>query len=237
MALVSELVDEPWRRRLYLPYYQIGEAARYAGISSKTVADWHRVGGRSHVTLSHKDGHQALSYFQLIEVAVVATFRKAGITLKRIRDARDYIKVQFQCEFPFAEYRFKSDGKRLWIDYVQVEGQKGKGKLLGVDQGGQFAWEDIIGPRLREFVYEDHGIVIQWKVAGHASPIVIDPRIAYGAPTIHGTPTWIIKDRWKAGESVADISADFRLGKLEVRKALQFEGVKPDLSRPAAWAN
>jgi hypothetical protein len=30
VTLMSERLDEPWRRRLYLPSYQIGEAAAYA---------------------------------------------------------------------------------------------------------------------------------------------------------------------------------------------------------------
>jgi hypothetical protein len=30
VTLVSERLDQPWRRRLYLPAYQIAEAAEYA---------------------------------------------------------------------------------------------------------------------------------------------------------------------------------------------------------------
>jgi hypothetical protein len=41
-TLVSERIDQPWLRRLYLPSYQIAEAAKYAGISSQTVAAWHK---------------------------------------------------------------------------------------------------------------------------------------------------------------------------------------------------
>ncbi len=215
---------ESWRRRLYLPNYHVGEAAKYAGISTRTVADWHKVGGRKSVTLSPKESGEALSYMQLIEVAVVAAIRKAGVTLKRIRDAREYVSKQLQSEFPFAEFRFKTDGRRLWMDYEQIEGEQGKGKLLGVDQGGQFAWEAVIG-RLHQFEYEDRGIAVRWHLLGQKSPIVIDPRIAFGAPAVKGTPTWAVKGRWKAGESIADISADFGLKKSDVLEALNFEGV------------
>lgn len=234
-TLVSELPDEPWRRRLYLPNYAIGEAARYAGVSSQTVAAWHKVGGRKGLALSKKVKNEALSYMQLIEVAVVAAFRKAGVKLSRIHDAREYVRKKLECEYPFAEYRFKTNGKRLWMDYQQVEGERGKGKLLGVDQGGQLAWETIIGRRLQEFEYEDGGVAIRWRVAGQKSPIIIDPKISYGAPTVGGIPTWVIKGRWEAGESIADIADDFGLHRLDVRKALQFEGLKPDLKRQRKW--
>jgi hypothetical protein len=128
---------------------------------------------------------------QLIELAVVAAFRKAGVTLKGIRASRDYVSKEFKSEFPFAEYRFKSDGKRLLMDYQQVAGEKGRGTLLRPDQEGQLAWEEIIG-RLEEFEYERRGIVVRWRVAGPDSPIVIDPRIAFGAPSVRGTPSSIL---------------------------------------------
>jgi uncharacterized protein (DUF433 family) len=211
---------EPWRRRLFLPNYQLAEAAKYARLSSKTVANWHKVGARR--PLSERANRKALSYMQLIEVAVVSAFRKAGLTLKHIAETREYVSKQLQVEFPFAEYRFKADGKRLVMDYQQIEGSKGQGKVLRPDQGGQLAWEVIIR-RLHEFEYENHGIVIKWRPAGPESMIVIDPRIAFGAPAIKGTPTWVIQGRAVAGESVSEIGDDFDLDEEEVREALAFE--------------
>ncbi|MFZ0460140.1 MAG: DUF433 domain-containing protein, partial [Rhodoplanes sp.] len=134
------------------------------------------------------------------------------------------IRGSLKSEHPFAEYRFKTEGKNLWMDYFQVEGENGRGTLLKANQAGQLAWADILG-RLREFEYEHQGIVIRWHVAGVSSPIIIDPRISFGSPAIKGTPTWIIKGRWNAGESDTDIAEDFGLQKDEVRKALEFERV------------
>lgn len=224
-TLISENRGEFWRRRLFLPAYQIGEAARYAEVSPQTVAAWHRI---ERPTLSAKERRAALSYMQLIEVAVVAAFRKAGIPLRKIRDAREYFSKQFNAEYPFAEYRFKTAGKHLLVDYQQIEGTKGRGKHLVADQGGQLVWDQIIGPLLKEFDYEHEGIVIRWHVAGPLSSIIIDPQIAFGAPTIKGTPTWAIKGRWDAGESVSDIAEDFGIEKAEVREALRFEDILPE---------
>jgi uncharacterized protein (DUF433 family)/DNA-binding transcriptional MerR regulator len=221
-TLVSERSDEPWRRRLYLPNYQIGEAAKYADISPQTVAAWHKK--INDALLSQKEQRAELSYLQLIEVAVVAAFRKAGVKLPDIRAARDYAQRTLRSEYPFAQYRFKTEGKNLWLDYGELEGEDGRGTLVKASQAGQLAWKDIIG-RLKEFEYEHEGVVIRWHVAGASSPIIIDPRISFGAPTVGGIPTWIIKGRWNAGESDTDIAEDFGLEKEQVRKALDFEGV------------
>jgi hypothetical protein len=101
-TLMSERTDEPWRRRLLLPAYQIGEAARYAQISTQTVVQWHKI---ETAMLSQREKRAALTYFQLIEVAVVAAFRKSGVPLRRIRAAREWSAHALKSEHPFAEYR------------------------------------------------------------------------------------------------------------------------------------
>ena len=223
---------ESWRRRLFLPNYQIGEAARYADISPRTVVDWHKDGGRK--TLSSREKRAALSYMQLIEVAVVAAFRKAGVSLKHVKAARGYIAMHLKSEYPFAEYSFKTDGKELFMDYEQIEGTKGKGKLLRPDRHGQLAWDTIIG-QLNEFEYERKGIVVRWRVAGLESPVVIDPRIAFGSPNVKGTPTWVVKGRWDAGEKIEEIADDFGLKKPDVIEALKFERIDPTGRRKIPW--
>jgi len=83
-----------------------------------------------------------------------------------------------------------------------------------------------LGPVLKEFEYDDGGgVAIRWHVAGEHSPVVIDPRISFGAPSVNGTPTWIIKGRFEAGESDSEIAEDFNLNVPAVREALKFEGL------------
>jgi hypothetical protein len=94
---------EAWRKRLHIPAYQVGEAARYAQISTQTVTAWHKLDQRM---LSPKEKRARLSYLQLIELAVVAAFRKAKFPLSEIRAAREYIQKNLNSEHPFAEYKY-----------------------------------------------------------------------------------------------------------------------------------
>ena len=224
-----------WRERLTVPAYQVGEAAKYAQTTPQTIGNWEKLRGNRRGAVSHRAKRTALSYLQLIEVGVVAAMRKAGVRLPEIKRAREYLCEEFDVEFPFAHYRFKTDGKRLFMDYDQIK-QSDKDKLLNLNEAGQLAWKDILSGLLQQFEYDpDIGAVIRWQVDGVDSPVRLDPRLAFGAPQVHGIPTWVLRERWRSGESLADISGDYELESRLVSAALRFEGIEVDPDRPNKW--
>ncbi len=211
---------EPWRRRLYLPAYRVAAAARYAQTTRQTVTRWHRGMEAGGAGMPEREPREALSYLQLIEVAVVAAFRHKGVSLKGIRTARDYAAQQFECEFPFAQLEFARAGRDLLLNLEDILPGDEAGAIVA-NKWGQRAWDEF----LPEFEYEGGDIVVQWHVRGKQSPILIDPRIAFGAPTVSGVPTWTIRGRREAGETIDEIVDDFSLEREEVLAALDFEDV------------
>lgn len=94
--LRADLLQTPLGRRLLLPAYQISEAARYAGVAPSTVTAWHNASETKSAPLDARNSRAALSYLQLIEVAVVAALRDQRVPLKRISEARKYISKIFK---------------------------------------------------------------------------------------------------------------------------------------------
>ena len=217
----------PWRRRLYLPAYRVSDAGRYSGVPARTISYWHFGGRRTEAALPGRSRRQDLSYLELVEVAFVATFRGLGVSLQRIRRARDYAAQVLKSEYPFAEYSWLTEGHHVLLDLGTVEGDNSLGRLVAADSEGQVAWKEVVSDRFAQFDY-DNGIALIWHLAGRRSPVVIDPRVSFGAPTVKGIATWSIKGRWDADESLSDICEDFGLGEDEVRYALLFEGVDLD---------
>ena len=223
----------PWRRRLYLPAYRVGEAGRYAEVHAQTVSRWHLGNARTTAALSGRGRGQDLSYYQLVEVAFVATFRNLGVSLQRIRKARDYAAQVLKSEYPFAEHSWLTEGHYVLLELRETVGQAFANNLVVADQDGQMGWKDVIGNRFHQFDYEDE-IALVWHLRGRENPVSIDPRVSFGAPTVKGIPTWALKGRWDAGESITDIQDDFGLNEDDVRYGLQFEGVGIDISRQVA---
>ena len=212
---------EFWRARLGIPNYEVREAARYAHIHSNTVSRWHK-----DTTLGEREDRAKLSYLQLIELAVVAACRKEGMRLSDIRAARAYYAGKFDAKHPFATLKLKTDGVDLAMD-------AGADLLIG-NKGGQLAWKSFIGKRFKEFDYEG-GLATRWHVAGKESPVLIDPRVRFGAPHVSGVPTWLLKERWVAGEPLDEITDDLSLRSSEILAALEFEGLDPAKPRKAEW--
>ena len=224
-TLTAERGSEPWRRRLHLPAYQIGDVVRYAGTAPQTVTYWHYRGGQLGPVLPGRVRRQPLSYLQLVEIAFVATFRALGVPLQRIRRARIYASQVLNSENPFAEYKWLTEGYHVMLDLRDVDSDPKIGRLIVGDSAGQIAWRDMVSERFAQFDYED-GLALVWWVRGRQMPVTIDPRVAFGAPTVKGVPTWALRGRWHAGESMPDIEEDFGLVEQDVRRALQFEDIE-----------
>ena len=220
---VIEREHELWYRRLFLPAYAVKDAARYSQTKPTTINDWYY--GANPILTSKEQG-KPLSYMQLIEVAFVAFFRRLKISMQRIRKSKDYIAQNFAAEYPFAQYRFKTEGHHILMEYLKLEpsDEFDKNNLIVTDSRGQLAWGSVISEKFAEFEYE-HELALRWHPAGMTSTVLIDPRIAFGAPMVNGIPTWAIKGRWVAGENIEEIQEDFELDRRFIVDGLEFEGI------------
>lgn len=222
MAESLQQVPQPLRRRLYLPAYKTGEAARLVETAPVTLSYWFY---REPVFAPTKKRRVPLSYLQLVEAAFVASYRKWGVSLQRIRKARQYLSKMFETEYPFALLKLKTDGVHILKDLEERENGR-EPKVIVTDQFGQEAWPDLIAERFEQFEYE-YDVALRWFPRGRSKRIAIDPRIAFGAPIVisTGVATWVLKERYQTGETLEELEDDFGIGRDDLRLALEFEGI------------
>jgi uncharacterized protein (DUF433 family) len=230
---LSRRAEDRWLRRLYLPTYTVALAAKLAQTHPRTVSGWYfgrlmPSGARTKRVLTERERGAPLSYLELVEVAFVATLRHMGLRLQRIRIAHDFLRTRFEVEYPFAQLKLKTDGAEVLKD-LEAEQGKWVELMIVASRGGQLVWKEMIQDRIREFEYDrTYGWAIRWFPRGANGPVLVDPRVAFGAPVLreYGLPTWVVRDRYRAGESPKEIEEDFGVSLRAIRQALDFEGIR-----------
>ena len=234
-----------WVKRLYLPSYPVSDAARYVGVHRSAVSAWMNSLGPS---IPKRGKETSLSYLELVEMAFVATFIQLRIPMDVIRDAQWRLARNIGSEYPFATRSFKTGGfniltNDLYFAHLDDSESDIDGTMvvsspqaiipsinpgtewddvIVEDDHGQSAWTELMEDRFAEFDY-GHDFAIRWHLAGRGSQVAIDPRVAFGSPTVSGLPTRILAGRRNSGETVFEIAEDFGIDSTSVLDALTFE--------------
>lgn len=138
---------------------------------------------------------------------------------------REYNVRNIELEYPFASLRFKTERLHILMEYRELDSWAEKwAHLMGRDTLRYSDWIDKEN-QFADFDY-DHEIVIRWHLAGRDSQVMIDPRIAFGDPMVSGLPTWVIRGRYIAGETIHEIVDDFEISESAILDALRFEGIQ-----------
>ena len=216
-------VVESWRTQ---PMYTFGEAARLSGVAPATVRNWVRgytVRDRSVPPLFEsvtKDG-TSVSFLQLIEIVVAARFRKNRITFKRVRAAHDSAKAEWKLAYPFAHRQLGSLVEHVAY-WLEPEARHRSIRPLGSSE--QRSLPGLVMDIVRQLDYDESDLAAKWYPAGKEAPIVIDPRVSAGLPTIVGRGVTVnsLRKLHKAGYTIEFIADDFRMKADEVERALQY---------------
>ncbi len=149
--------------------------------------------------------------------------REHGVRLTEVREAIRYMQDRMQVEHPLAFRGMVTDGHDLFVRrYAQ---------LINVSQEGQLAMADVLDAYLRRVDWDEAGFAIRLypftrkRALDEPKAVVIDPEISFGRPVLVGTgvPTSTVADRYKAGESVEELAADYDLKRDEIEEAIRCE--------------
>ncbi len=222
-----------------VPAYTVAEAAHYLRMPEETLRSW--VTARSYPVaagqlkrsrpLIHFDDpkKQYLSFINLVEAHVLAAIRRRhGVKLPNVRTALAYVERQFEIERPLIDQAFQTDGLDLFVERY--------GELINASREGQRATKEIIGVYLKRLERDAHGLPIKLypftrETESTNSPqadpriVVMSPTLSFGRPVIAGTgiPVAAIYERYRAGDSVADLARDFGLETGAVEEAIRCE--------------
>ena len=208
---------DSWRTQ---PMYTFGEAARLANVSTAMVKNWFsgyitRTGKEVPPLFSDSVGQNSMiSFLRLIETVVAAQFRNADdARWHDVRATYRNARKVFGVEYPFAHINLISLGEYI-ID--RMNDAHNVGNPRAIDLPGHVV-------KIMHQVEYEGGLAAKWYPIGKECPIVIDPRIGSGVPTVSGTGVSVqaIRRRWKAGHKIDFIAQDLALETDEVEAALE----------------
>ena len=171
---------------------------------------------------SGRDRH--FGFWTLIELFTVAELRSLGVSMPTLRAARVELACRRDVAHPFACRGLLTDGRRLLQEL-------GDGALLELGTKGQTAFAEVLLPFCRKLDFgRASELAERYFPLGRESGIVVDPRIAFGRPSVLGTgiATETIAALMRGGELPGDVAAAFSIDQSLVNAAWEFE------HRPAA---
>jgi uncharacterized protein (DUF433 family) len=163
-----------------------------------------------------------ISFLELAEIAVAVSFRKQRVPLQRLRDAHEYARETFGIPFPFASLNLREQGGHILHEFE--EQQPGPGKLVVLDMRGQYVLPETVKVKVMDFDFDEGDrLAVRWFPFGRVIPVVVDPHMAAGTPTVKGSRVTLatVRKRWKAGEPIGSISEDLELDPSDVEHILQ----------------
>ncbi|MBI2852590.1 MAG: DUF433 domain-containing protein [Chloroflexi bacterium] len=157
---------------------------------------------------------------ELIEIIVAATFRKAERkSFQTVRRAYDNARTIYELEYPFARLELKAIGGHI-VHIMRVPGAA----LRAIDSPEQYTLPDLVQQIINEQLDFERELASRWYPLGKGIPIVVDPRISAGLPTIKGRGVTVdaIYKRFKADEAIRFIAKDFDLKSEIVEQVIRF---------------
>jgi uncharacterized protein (DUF433 family) len=210
--------------RLSEPRYEIVHAAQYIRMPVSTLRAWvHGQAGFQPVLDLPARGF--LSFINLTEAFILhAMRRRYQIKLPSIREAISYVERELGVEHPLAFQKFTTDKVHLFVKTALG--------TLNVSRGGQIHMEEVMAD-LQRIEWEHNRPVALFPLMREnledRKPVRISPFIAFGKPVIAGTgiPTFIVAQRFHAGESIGELAEDYRVQTEEIEEAVRAEIVAP----------
>lgn len=226
------MIESTGSDQLSRPAYSVAEASRLVGLTAGRVRRWIRgyqytygdaVRSQLPVVQGHPVPSSYASFLSLVDLLFVKRFLDHGLSLQKVRQALDEAR-EILGSIHFARETFFTASGTIFLQLQ--DGDRGDA-ILELMSGGQW----VIAPVIRELAQQiefdsPEGLACRWYPLGRNKPIVLDPMVAYGAPSIagRGVKTINVHDLFVAeDERLPSVRAWWDLTDAEIQAAVDFE--------------
>ena len=211
--------------------YPVGEAARLLRVPPSTLRWWlegRTVRGKQYPPVIREEATRSglVTWGEFVEAGYLKEYRSRSVPLPELRRFIDELRRELQIRYPLAHLQpYVSAHRRLVLELQKTAGLPPEfGLVLEVTSGQLLlgrAAESFI--EHVEFSEEGDNSAVRVFPVGKESPVVIDPRRSFGAPSIRGVRTEALAELIDAGEPAEGVAEDFDLPVELVKAAVAYE--------------
>ncbi len=211
------------------PVYGVAEAAGLLGLRADRTRAWldgyEAAGVRYPPVIRPKHtGDEIVTWGEFVELGYLREYRRKGVPLQRLRPVIDALRRELGTPYPLATAKPYVYDKELVLELQEKAGLPQA--IAIVIRSGQ---EILMTPETNRFFKKVEfdpgasGDALRLRPAGEASPVVIDPLVRFGRPSVQGVATDRLWELHDAGESFEEIADGYDLDIESVRAAVAYE--------------
>ena len=219
------------------PAYTVADTGRLIGLTPGRIRRWlhgysyewgppeNRKHGSQPPVIKgfRKTGERLASFLDLMELLFAKSFLDSGVSLRKVRTALEEAKQFTKSDHPFASHQFYAWGKGLVLELPFRESPV----LVELLTHGQTVIRPVVLEHALKIDFETSGnIASAWWPQGKGNPVVLNPKVCFGAPSIvgRGIKTNNVFDMYIGeGGDVDAVCSWFEIDRREVLAAVEFE--------------
>lgn len=209
--------------------YGVAEAAALLGLRADRARAWldgyqRESSQYAPVIRVEPTGEDVVTWGEFVELGYLREYRRKGVPLQRLRPVVDELRREFGTPYPLATAKPYAVGKELVLDLQERNGIPPAIAIV-IRSGQQILLADDAHRFFRkvEFDSRGQGDVRLLRPAGMASPVVIDPLIRFGRPSVQGVATERLWELFDAGEPIEQIADGYELPAEQIAAAIAYE--------------
>lgn len=195
----------------------VQDTARHLDIPDRTLQRWLHHESAAGSPLVHgvqpvKRGWPSIPFVAIVEAYVLRSLR-GYLSMPKIREAAEAVRLAFGDEYGLATQRIATDGVDIFVEYADGD--------LARARDGQRPIREVITDYLRYIAWESgdqYPYRLRLRQYPDVAPVIIDPRFGWGAPVVAENKVQVdaIVSLWEAGESLETVADEYGLTRDQV---------------------
>lgn len=203
-------------------------AARLLRVPPATLHYWLEGGRRNGKTYQPiiretPTGSRRVTWAEFIEATLLREYRKDHkVPMQELRVFISLLRDRMGVRYPLAHAEPYVSGRQL-VWQAQRDTNLAPDFALVAEVANQYLLLPAAESFVQRVTWRDD-VAATWRPDAYAdSPVVIDPGVDYGSPTVRGVKTEILAELAESGEDEQDLAELYDLSVADVRRALAYE--------------